>query len=220
MSLRTIRTRGGAPFTVSGQYADRFQGLLDDLEAAGYGIDPGQSGGYANRNIAGTNTLSNHAHGAAVDVNWSRNPRGQGGDIPPELARSLAAKHGMTWGGDWKNPDPMHFEVAGNVAPLSSGPTDPGYVPPDYNPAAPSVANGNAPPATGGQLQDIVADLFGGGQTKPQAQAKSEADLVMEELASMPAPQWAQMTGGRPKPVDVSHLREAILRRAQMREIG
>jgi hypothetical protein len=62
--------------------------------------------------VDGSPKLSNHARGAAIDVNWNRNARGTSGDIDPELARSLAQKHGMTWGGDWENPDPMHFEAA------------------------------------------------------------------------------------------------------------
>ena len=216
-SLTTFKTRGGAPFTVAGQHADKFRALLDELEAAGYAIDPGQSGGYNDRNIAGTNKLSNHAHGAAVDVNWNANARGGQGDIPADLARSLASKHGMTWGGDWKNPDPMHFEIAGNVAPLASGgPTDPGYVPPSYDPAAPSVANGSPPAATGGSLDDMIASLFGSGGEPQQPQAKSGAEQALEALGSLPPAEFAQISG-KPKPVDVSHLREAIMRRAQMR---
>ena len=108
VNLTTIRPG----ISVATQHAPRFKGLLDDLDAAGYGIDQKQSGGYNYRNIDGTNKLSNHAYGTAVDVNWNANARGTHGNIPPDLARSLAAKHGLTWGGDWKNPDPMHFEVA------------------------------------------------------------------------------------------------------------
>jgi hypothetical protein len=111
--LMRIQSAGGAPFTVDDAHAPKFKGLLDDLEAAGYRVDPGQSGGYNPRNIAGTNKPSNHAFGKAIDINWTNNARGTQGNIPPELARSLAQKHGLRWGGDWKNPDPMHFEVAG-----------------------------------------------------------------------------------------------------------
>lgn len=97
---------------VATEHAPRFKGFLDDLEASGYGVDQRQSGGYNHRNIDGTNRLSNHAYGTAIDVNWTANPRGTRGTIQPDVARSLAAKHGLVWGGDWKNPDPMHFEVA------------------------------------------------------------------------------------------------------------
>jgi hypothetical protein len=119
--LVTIKTRGGVPFTVAREAAPRFQGLLDDLEKNGYPLKSGESGGYANRNIAGTNTRSQHAFGNAVDVNWNDNPRGGSQpSMPPFLADSLARKHGVEWGGLWNNADPMHFEVARNSpAPLN-----------------------------------------------------------------------------------------------------
>lgn len=107
----TIQTSRG-PFTVSRQYADRFKAFLEDPEWGEYAFDPKQSGGYNPRNIAGTNTPSQHAFGNAIDINWTRNARGTAGDLDPTLARTLAKRHGLTWGGDWTNPDPMHFEVA------------------------------------------------------------------------------------------------------------
>jgi hypothetical protein len=119
--LVTIKTRGGVPFTVAREAAPRFQGLLDDLEKNGYPLKSGESGGYNDRNIAGTNTKSQHAFGNAVDVNWNDNPRGGSQpSMPPFLADSLARKHGVEWGGLWNNADPMHFEVARNTpAPLN-----------------------------------------------------------------------------------------------------
>lgn len=126
--LTTIRAPSGAPMTVSAADAARFQGLVNDLQAAGIRIDPAQSGGYNPRNIRGTNTPSQHASGRAVDLNWSDNPVGGrpgGADdptaqfnvIPTDLARTLAGRHGLEWGGDWRNPDPMHFQVARGAAP-------------------------------------------------------------------------------------------------------
>jgi hypothetical protein len=115
--LTTITTKGGARFTVAKQYAPRFEALLNDLEASGYAIDPKQSGGYNPRNIAGTNTPSQHSYGRAVDVNWTRNALGTDGDIDPALAQELSTKHGFTWGGSWKSKrDPMHFEVSDAAA--------------------------------------------------------------------------------------------------------
>jgi hypothetical protein len=116
--LVTIKTRGGVPFTVAREAAPRFQGLLDDLEKNGYPLKSNESGGYNDRNIAGTNTKSQHAFGNAVDVNWNDNPRGGSQpSMPPFLADSLARKHGVEWGGLWNNADPMHFEVARNNSP-------------------------------------------------------------------------------------------------------
>jgi hypothetical protein len=119
--LKQISTPGGAKFSVAEEASDRFQGLVNDLEAAGYKVNPETSGGYNKRYIAGTQTPSQHAYGLAIDVNATSNPRGAGksSDIPADLANRLAEKWGMTWGGNWKGEtrDPMHFEVAGGGTP-------------------------------------------------------------------------------------------------------
>lgn len=120
--MAVLSTGSGAKFRVSADHAVRFQGLLADLEDAGVEIKADQSGGYAKRNIAGTNTASQHSFGRAIDLNWHENARGTKGKLDPELARSLAAKHGLTWGGDWKNPDPMHFEVDRSASPSAAPP--------------------------------------------------------------------------------------------------
>lgn len=120
--MAVIAAGSGAKFRVNADHASRFQGLLADLEAAGVEIKPDQSGGYANRNIAGTSKRSEHAFGRAIDLNWNENARGTAGKLDPEMARSLAAKHGLKWGGDWRNPDPMHFEVDQSASPSASPP--------------------------------------------------------------------------------------------------
>jgi hypothetical protein len=111
--LSDVNIPGGKIHVASDARA-RFQGLADDLVAGGYAIDPKTSGGYNRRFIAGTNIPSQHAFGQAVDFNSAANPHGEGpSTMPPALARSLAAKWGMTWGGDWtgKDRDTMHFEL-------------------------------------------------------------------------------------------------------------
>lgn len=116
VDLSTITSNGGVRFTVASSAAPQFQGLINDLEARGYKLDQATSGGYNPRPIAGTNEWSKHAYGTAIDVNWSKNPQGgTGSDIPPDLARELAQKYNLTWGGDWsgKTRDPMHFEIPG-----------------------------------------------------------------------------------------------------------
>lgn len=155
--LVTIRSDAGIPFQVSTDARGPMLGLLNDLEQAGYAIDPRTSGGYNYRTIAGTNTLSNHAFGNAIDVNWNANARGSRGDIPPDLARSLAAKHGLTWGGDWRNPDPMHFELAG--ARGGSAPAQHSHAqenPPQANPGA-----ANAMPDRPSQPPGLLDDITG-----------------------------------------------------------
>ncbi len=116
--LATVTTGGGAKVHVSADHADRFKGLLDDLEANGVEIKADQTGGYNTRPIRGTGTPSQHSFGRAIDINWNENAEGTKGKLDPELARSLAAKWGLKWGGDWKNPDPMHFEVAKDAKPV------------------------------------------------------------------------------------------------------
>lgn len=123
--MATVNTGSGAKFRVAGDYADRFAGALADLEAAGVEVKAEQSGGYANRNIRGSNKPSEHKFGRAIDVNWTENARGTKGKIDPELARSVAAKWGLKWGGDWKNPDPMHFEVDPEASPSATASAPP-----------------------------------------------------------------------------------------------
>jgi hypothetical protein len=96
------------------------------------------------RNVAGTNSLSLHAYGLAIDINPVQNPYVQrlGGrptfgppagaayanrpngpqakDALPGLAESVIdvfADEGFSiWGGDWKNPDYQHFQVSRSLA--------------------------------------------------------------------------------------------------------
>lgn len=60
--------------------------------------------------------LSAHAWGSAFDINAAWNPLGKAPAAPGavgsvwELA-TVAEKHGWVWGGRWKRPDGMHFEL-------------------------------------------------------------------------------------------------------------
>lgn len=155
-NLATVSSPSGAKLQVASDVAPKFQGLLDDLHARGYVVNANDTGGYNDRNIAGTDVKSNHAYGRAADINWSTNPRGGKSDIPPELARELAAKHGLVWGGDWQNPDPMHFEApfqtaqrGGGVAARTGG-TD--VAGPGAGPTAPPGAPPGAPAAPSGAV--------------------------------------------------------------------
>lgn len=150
--------------TVNSNAAGQFQGLMDDLARSGVTVDPSQSGGFAARNIRGTNTPSMHASGNAVDINWRDNPEGSnpadaGIDDPtrqfqvlrPDVAREAAARNGLRWGGDFqgRSPDPMHFEVAPNAATPMAQRTmvaQAGLTPPPGAAASPPVA-AEGPPA-------------------------------------------------------------------------
>lgn len=160
-----LTSESGARFRVSEQYADRFAGLVSDLEAASVKIDGSQSGGFADRNIAGTNTKSRHAFGEAIDLNWNDNARGKEGKIrdviPAEQIRQIAARHGLKWGGDWNNPDDMHFEVDRNA---------------DYKPSGDRpTAGGLAPKLTAYSPQRGGSEMEGGYESsKPGPDGKSE----------------------------------------------
>ncbi len=79
------------------------------------------AGTYACRVIAGTERLSTHGHGIAIDIalkhahywRWSK-PDASGryawrNEIPLEIVR-IFEKHGFIWGGRWYHYDTMHFE--------------------------------------------------------------------------------------------------------------
>ncbi|HQY20162.1 MAG TPA: M15 family metallopeptidase [Ignavibacteria bacterium] len=68
------------------------------------------------RNIAGTDRLSNHSFGTAIDINtmysdywkWNKNVT-YVNRIPIEIAE-VFEKYGFIWGGKWYHYDTMHFE--------------------------------------------------------------------------------------------------------------
>lgn len=76
-----------------------------------------RTGGTFNwRFIAGTNRLSNHSFGAAIDINtqYSNYWQWEGtmtwkNQIPIEIV-DIFEKHGFIWGGKWYHYDTMHFE--------------------------------------------------------------------------------------------------------------
>ncbi len=112
-NLVKVTTSSGKSYTVNAAAADAFSGFVGDLEKTGYKID--SIGGFSLRNKAGGSTLSEHAYGAAIDINPSRNAMGGAGTDMPRNIHDLAAAHGLIWGGDWrgKSYDPMHFQYAG-----------------------------------------------------------------------------------------------------------
>lgn len=77
------------------------------------------SGTFAWRPIAGTERLSMHSFGAAIDLNAKKNgywrwytgndPLKLRTDFPAEVAE-VFERHGFIWGGKWAEFDIMHFE--------------------------------------------------------------------------------------------------------------
>jgi hypothetical protein len=80
---------------------------------AAWGMDK-FGGGYNYRLTRGGSWLSMHAYGCAVDFDPARN--GMGDRTPyfancPEVLAAFKSE-GWTWGGDWSNPDGMHWQAA------------------------------------------------------------------------------------------------------------
>lgn len=104
--------------------AEKLKAVSDELETLPRSFDRylnPVAGTYACRVIAGTERLSTHGHGIAIDLaleqshywRWSK-PDAAGryawqNSIPEEIVR-IFENHGFIWGGRWYHYDTMHFE--------------------------------------------------------------------------------------------------------------
>jgi len=116
VGLSTIVAPNGERVTVASNYAGKFSGLLRDLWNAGYHFK--SVGGYNYRNIAGTNTLSKHATGEAIDIDPGANPVSYGAHATtyfnPNVVLPILKRYGLDWGYLWSGKrDPMHFSTGG-----------------------------------------------------------------------------------------------------------
>ncbi len=89
---------------------------LREIERTGLArlIDRSQYGGcYVARTILWdpSNPPSMHAWGLAIDLNVSTNGYGERPQMDPRIV-AIFEKWGFAWGGRWKTPDGMHFELA------------------------------------------------------------------------------------------------------------
>jgi len=94
--------------------ATAFDREVEDIDTAAGGTP--DDWGYAHRPIAGTNVFSNHVSASAIDLNALKHPRGKRGTFSPERVTAIrailrATEGVIRWGGDYDNPDEMHFEV-------------------------------------------------------------------------------------------------------------
>jgi hypothetical protein len=86
------------------------QETFEALSAAAWSHLRTYDGGYAWRVQRGsTSKLSMHSFGAALDFDAKTNGLGRKGDMHRDVIRTFR-EHGWTWGGEWKRPDPMHFQ--------------------------------------------------------------------------------------------------------------
>lgn len=110
---RTVR------FTRTAGAADALAAVARDLEGLGPNITAQLwpiSGTYNCRVIAGTDDLSMHAYGAAIDLNsrfggyWRWGPRPAKAPRLPDEVIDVFERHGFIWGGKWAHFDSFHFE--------------------------------------------------------------------------------------------------------------
>ncbi|MEI7581136.1 M15 family metallopeptidase [Runella sp.] len=107
------------------QVDKHFQALSDELEShpelMKYVDNP--AGTFSYRVISGTDRLSMHSYGVAIDINlnlshyWQWDCKCKDENVPLTYKNLISAKvvelfekHGFIWGGKWYHYDTMHFE--------------------------------------------------------------------------------------------------------------
>ena len=94
-----------------------FRYLCEEFDARVEDIDAAQSWGWAVRDIRGSDQVSNHASGTAIDLNATKHPLGAEGTFDAaqiaEIRKILTELEGtVRWGGDYRGrKDEMHFEI-------------------------------------------------------------------------------------------------------------
>lgn len=69
-------------------------------------------GSFNYRKIRGSNSISNHSFGIAIDIEPTGNELGKTHGIMPDFAVAAFKAQGFKWGGDYKGrKDWMHFEA-------------------------------------------------------------------------------------------------------------
>jgi len=104
---------------------DQLRGALTEVQQKGLAdlIDPSQYGGcWVPRHIDfnPAKPLSMHAWGLAVDFNVSTNQLGAVPQLDPRIV-DIFERWGFAWGGRWKRPDGMHFELSALMGGSSHG---------------------------------------------------------------------------------------------------
>ncbi len=94
-------------------------GLEDVYKAELWHVVDVYGGGYAWRTQRGSDKLSMHGLGGAIDIDPRRNQMGKppedtslGGTPEGQIVVGLLEHRGITWGGRWKpRPDSMHVQI-------------------------------------------------------------------------------------------------------------
>ncbi|MEZ5256384.1 MAG: M15 family metallopeptidase [Ilumatobacteraceae bacterium] len=102
---------------------------MNDIAAAGLAaeINTANTNSYGgcfyprlNRVTGNLGFLSRHSWGAAIDMNTTQNPQGAAPELNCGVVR-IMRKWGFAWGGNFVNPDGMHFEYVGERRDLPTG---------------------------------------------------------------------------------------------------
>lgn len=104
---------GGISLTAHEDAAPLFAAFVTDIVGRGYRVDKvADDWGYNCRTIRGSQTMSYHAWGLAIDLNATQNPMGtQLITDMPSWIDEVAAEYGLFWGGNFnRRKDAMHFE--------------------------------------------------------------------------------------------------------------
>lgn len=121
-----------AMFNAIWEASGRDQAKLDKLRVSH------TAGTYNKRKIANSNRWSNHAFGAAWDVDAEHNGFNTGRGTIPQFVIDAAYAQGFRWGGDYTGrTDPMHFEACWDGKPqpvrFIGGATEDDFVFEPYN---------------------------------------------------------------------------------------
>jgi len=202
-NLVTITDAQGHHITVNKAAAQAFTGFLNELEGTGYQVS--SVGGYANRPMRGGRQTSEHAYGAAIDINPAANPFHSSQTDLPKNVHDIAAKYGLVWGGDWSpgSRDPMHFQYGGPGGPITvtagATPATPAATP--ATPAATASA-GTSPSATpnfgvvSASPSNAPAVTGETGAVAPAIASTAVPATKPSPLANLSAEQLAQLAGG------------------------
>jgi hypothetical protein len=113
-SIQINRIAADALAHVLATYWDKVGKDLARVKAEGVDIF---SGSWNVRNMRGINQVSMHAYGLAIDLNAPQNPLGvapgktKGSFTSKSLIVQCFAEVGVVWGGPWRRPDAMHFQM-------------------------------------------------------------------------------------------------------------
>jgi hypothetical protein len=119
--LRNITVPNGV---LAGDVAVIFRWLAEQYDRRVERLIPGWCWGWFVKVIEGSEVISNHASGTAVDFNAPANPMGTGTTKRSLTAEQIDECHAieeesggvLRWGGDFSRNDPMHWEIVKSPA--------------------------------------------------------------------------------------------------------